>query len=226
MSAPPIRQRLAPGQQITCHRHEEAYVSLVLEGGYEEAGDQGRQLLGPGDVAMHGLYTCHRNGVARAGAVILNLPARGVSGYFGRVADADAVVRAAERDPVAAAMALNRSVIRLQAQALDWPDELAAALTADPQISLADWAQARGLAAETISRGFRRAFGVVPKRFRHEVKMRRALAGAIETAAPLAQVALDAGFSDQAQMSRAVSAVTGAAPGAWRKASSGDKTGR
>lgn len=225
MSAPPPRQLLEPGLQIAGHRHDSPYVSVVLEGSYEEAGDHGRRRLEPGDVAVHGLFSWHRNSIATTGAVVLNLPASGVNGLFGRLNDPDAVIVAARTDPLAAALLVSQTLTPLPPQGLDWPDELAAALAADPQISLGDWAEARGLAAETLSRGFGRAFGVAPKRFRHEVKMRRALAGAIETAAPLAQVALDAGFADQAQMGRAVAALTGASPGAWRRRSSGDKTG-
>lgn len=224
MRAPPPRQVLDPGLQIACHRHDGAYLTLVLEGSYEEAGDHGRRRLGPGDVVVHGMFSCHRNSVATRGAVVLNLSTSGTAGLFGRLADPDAVVALAAEDPASAAALATRSLAVLGAERLDWPDELAAALAGDPQISLGDWAGARGLAPETVSRGFRRTFGLAPKRFRHEVKMRRALAGAIETAAPLAQVALDAGFADQAQMSRAIGALTGVSPGAWRRRSSGDKT--
>ncbi|MBA4013079.1 MAG: AraC family transcriptional regulator [Phenylobacterium sp.] len=224
MHAPPPRQVLEPGLQIACHRHDGAYLTVVLRGSYEEAGEHGRRRLGPGDVARHGMFSCHRNSIAASGAVVLNLPAAGVGGVFGRLDDPDAVAAVAVDDPRAAAALAARQLVTFGPQILDWPDELAAALAADPQISLSDWAERRGLAPETLSRGFGRTFGLPPKRFRHEVKMRRALAGTIETAAPLAQVALDAGFADQAQMSRAISALTGASPGVWRRRSSGDKT--
>lgn len=150
MSAPPPRQWLEPGLQIACHRHDSPYLSVVLEGSYEEAGDRGRRRLEPGDVAVRG-------------AVVLNLPASGVNGLFGRLCDPDAVIFAARTDPLVAASLVSPTMIALPPQGLDWPDELA---------------------AETLSRGFRRTFGVAPKRFRHEVKTRRALAGAIETAEP------------------------------------------
>lgn len=224
MSAPPPRQMLDPGLQIASHRHDHAYLTVVLGGAYEEAGDHGRRMLGAGDVAVHGLFSRHRNGVTPRGAVVLNPPVQAVSGGFGRIDDLDAVARLASRDPLAAATQVQGSLIVLEAQTLDWPDELARDLGADPQLSLSDWAAIRGLAPETLSRGFGRAFGVSPKRFRHEVKLRSALTSAIAGTQPLAQVALDAGFSDQAQMSRAITALTGASPGAWRR-SSGDKTG-
>lgn len=224
MSAPPPRQILDAGLLIAGHRHEHAYLTVVLDGGYEEAGDYGRRRLSAGDVVVHGLFSFHRNSVTPRGAVVLNLPVQAVSGGFGRIGDLDAVARLAARDPLAAAQQVREQLMVLDAETLDWPDELARDLGADPQLSLGDWAAARGLAAETLSRGFGRVFGLSPKRYRHEVKLRGALHGAIAGREPLAQVALGAGFADQAQMSRAITALTGASPGAWRR-SSGDKTG-
>jgi AraC-like DNA-binding protein len=119
---------------------------------------------------------------------------------------------------------LRETLQPLAADVLDWPDDLARALAQEPQVSLSAWARERGLAAETLSRGFQRTFGVSPKRFRFEHRTRRALRGLIDGDAPLAFVALDAGFADQAHMGHAVVEFTGWAPGAWRRASSGDKT--
>lgn len=222
---PPERQTLEPGRAIPRHRHDEAYVALVLSGGYEEAGETGRRRLEPGEVAVHEVFAGHRNGVGAGGAVVLNLPARGLAGGFGQVADPDAVVRLAQTDPEAAARLLAASFTPLPAHALDWPDELARALTTAPQLVLADWARAQGLAPETLSRGFQRVFGLTPKRFRHELRARRALRGLVAGAEPLAALALDAGFADQAHMTHAVTGLTGFSPGTWRRASSGDKTG-
>lgn len=214
---PPVRQKLVPGLRIARHRHDEAYVAVVLSGGYQEAGDSGRRLLQAGDVAVHGMFSGHLNGVLPQGAVVLNLSIEGLAGPFGRLADPDAVAIAAETDPIAAADLVRQMLAPLPAQDLDWPDALAAALTAEPQLSLAEWARDRGLAPETLSRGFGRAFGLTPKRFRYEARVRQALAQVMGGCAPLAETALDAGFADQAHMSHAVSELTGASPGAWRR---------
>lgn len=221
---PPKRQTLQPGLAIPRHRHDEAYVAVVLAGGYEEAGETGRRRLAPGEVAVHEAFAGHRNGVDPRGAVVLNLPVLDLPGGFGRIADPDALARIAERDPIAAALMLRETLHPLAAELLDWPDDLARALADEPQISLSAWAAERGLAAETLSRGFQRVFGLSPKRFRFEHRARRALRGLADGDAPLAFVALDAGFADQAHMSHAVTAFTGWSPGAWRFRSSGDKT--
>ncbi|WP_309644596.1 AraC family transcriptional regulator [Phenylobacterium sp.] len=221
---PPVRQCLPPRERIDRHRHEHAYVALVLRGGYEEAGEGGRRRLVPGDVAIHEMFDAHLNAVAPSGAEVLNLEIDGLPGGFGRLADPEVVVRMAERDRIAAAALLRASLTSLGGQVLDWPDLLARDLAADPGLALGPWAETHGLAAETVSRGFGRAFGVSPKRFRHECRARRALRGAIDGSASLAELALDAGFSDQAHMSRAVRDLTGSAPGVWRRASTGYKT--
>jgi AraC-like DNA-binding protein len=48
----------------------------------------------------------------------------------------------------------------------DWPDLLAQALMADPQLCLGDWASRRGLHLGSVSRGFRQVFGVAPVAYR------------------------------------------------------------
>lgn len=221
---PPVLQSLAPRERFGRHRHQRPYVALVLSGGYEEAGEAGRRRLGPGDVAIHEMFGGHLNAVAPTGARVLNLETGGLPGGFAAIADPDAVARLAERDAVAAANLLRANLVPLAAQEMDWPDLLARDLAADPGLALGDWARARGLAAETLSRGFGRAFGISPKRFRYEGRARAALRAVMAGAAPLADLALEAGFADQAHMSRAVSDLTGLAPGAWRRWSSGCKT--
>lgn len=221
---PPVLQSLAPRERFGRHRHQRPYVALVLSGGYEEAGEAGRRRLGPGDVAIHEMFGGHLNAVAPTGARVLNLETGGLPGGFAAIADPDAVARLAERDAVAAANLLRANLVPLAAQELDWPDLLARDLADDPGLALGDWARARGLAAETLSRGFGRAFGISPKRFRYEGRARAALRAVMAGGAPLADLALEAGFADQAHMSRAVSDLTGLAPGAWRRWSSGCKT--
>jgi AraC-like DNA-binding protein len=221
---PALRQRLAHDGHIARHRHAQAYAAVVLEGSYDEAGELGRRCLRAGDVAIHTGFAAHANRVGRAGASVLNLPVSGLVESFARVVDADAVARAAERDAHAAAAMLRQSLQAVAAPALDWPDQLVLDLAADPTLSLTCWAQRCGITPAALSRGFRRAFGVTPKRWRFECRARRALHALTGSARPLVQIALDAGFADQAQMGHAVNALTGWPPGHWRRWSSADKT--
>jgi len=222
--SPPVRQQLAPRQQILRHRHDGAYAALVLRGGYHEAGEAGRRQLAAGDVAIHEVFSSHQNAVAGCGAVVLNLSVSDLPAGYGRIIDPDAVARLAETRPLEASQLLKATFVATTAGPGDWPDLLARDLMEGTALSLCDWARAHALAPETVSRGFRRAFGVTPKRFRYEARARRAFRAVTAGEGPLAEAALEAGFADQSHMSRAVAELTGAPPGRWRRWSSGDKT--
>jgi AraC-like DNA-binding protein len=202
------------------HRHEHSYLALVVSGGYEEAGDRGRQRVHEGDVVIHGGFEAHLNRYDRTGAEVLNIPLPALlepAMPFMRAADPDAAVRLAERDPREALDFLLSTMKPVQAQTTDWPDELATALLADPHLRLRDWAHWRGLALATVSRGFRKVFGVSPSAYRSQARGRLAWTKTVSGSEPLSSVALDCGFCDQAHMTRTVQAITGKPPGVWRR---------
>lgn len=217
MSALPLRQALAGGA-LPRHRHDHGYVAVVLARTYEEAGDNGRRRAQAGDVVAHLPFEAHLNRVPHAGAVVLNLPlpASQILPAFGRVADPDALARAAERDAREALDLLLAQHQGAAAMAGDWPDLLAKAL-ADGPVRIGDWARRHGLSPEHVARGFRQVFGTGPQAFGREVRARAALADALGGKARLADIALARGFSDQAHMTREVTALSGRPPGAWRR---------
>jgi AraC-like DNA-binding protein len=221
---PVAQQHLAPRQVLGRHRHGQPYAAVVLSGCYEEAGDPGRRRLDAGDVVLHDAFSAHVNRVGARGARLLNLPWSGGAERFARLRDPDAVLRLAARDPHAAVQALHEGLQPLAPALQDWPDLLARDLASEPALSLADWARRHGLAAETLSRGFARVFGVTPRRWRFELRTRRALSALRDGRPSLVGVAFDAGFADQAHLTHAVVALTGHAPGHWRPTSSRDKT--
>ena len=223
---PRQRQQLQARQVLPRHRHGAPYAAIVLQGCYEEAGDQGRRRLEPGDVVLHGAFSAHGNRVGMREVQLLNLPLACNDEAFARVRDPDALARLAELDAPAAAQALQAELQPLPPTLLDWPDLLARDLLQQPELSLAAWARQQGLAAETLSRGFLRVFGLTPRRLRFEMRTRRALHALLAGPEALCEVALDAGFADQSHLTHAVVALTGRAPGHWRLASSRDKTGR
>jgi AraC-like DNA-binding protein len=214
------RQQRSAFTMLPRHRHECSYLALVLSGGYEEAGDRGRHQVSAGNVVVHGAFEAHLNRYDRAGAEVLNiaLPAwTETASPWMETADPDAAVRLAERDPQDAAAFLLSTMKPLRILAADWPDDLATALVADPNLRLREWARMRGLADATVSRGFRKVFGVTPSAYRAQVRGRLAWRHAVCGSEPLSSVALDSGFCDQAHMTRTVHAVTGQPPGTWRK---------
>lgn len=202
-----------PHERLTRHRHVDAYAAVVLAGGYVEAGDSGRMQMQPGQFVVHHAYEAHQDHFSSVGAVVLNIPLiHELDMVTGVVADADAISRMAERDVRAAAALLSETSQPLEARLTDWPDQLAAALASQAVASLEEWAENMGLAPQSISRGFRRAYGVSPKRYRFEQRTLRALRKLRNWRGSLASLAFECGFSDQAHLTRAVVALTGVAP--------------
>jgi AraC-like DNA-binding protein len=202
------------------HRHALPYAAIVLRGGYEEAGERGRYRLREGDVLLHDAFDAHCDRFEAGTCEILNLhlpfdylpPSP-----FARVRDLDGVVRRARRDAREAAAHLLGHLEPVDARARDWPDELAAALWMQPRLSLGAWARAHRLSRESVSRTFGRIWAVTPARFRADVRARKAWRAIVSTAAPLAALAADVGFADQAHLTREVIQLTGRSPGAWRR---------
>lgn len=209
--------RHGPRERLARHRHRTPYAALVLAGGYVEAGCGARIRAAPGTVVLHGAFEAHADGFGGAGAVVLNLPlAADAAPGCGTIADVDAIARLAERDPFAAAEALIADFRPDQRRCDDWPDALAAALEANTECSIGDWARAAGLHPAAASRGFLRAYGVSPKRYRLEARTRAALRSLPGWRGTLAALAADHGFADQAHLARAVVSIAGAPPAALR----------
>jgi len=213
------RQSWSANQSVPRHRHDQAYVAVVLSGGYEECGSGGRFRVGPGDVLLHAAFDAHLDRFLNKGAQILNLVVAGLAPSFsvGHVGDPDAIVRAAELDPAEAGARLREQLRETKHALDDWPDILAHDLLYKPDCRLDSWARAHDLAAETLSRGFGKVFGITPASFRVEVRARHAFALITGSDAPLVSIAAATGFADQAHMSRATRALTGSPPRTWRR---------
>ncbi len=91
-----------------------------------------------------------------------------------------------------------------------------APLAADLDMGLVDLARTVGVSPYGLSRTFRAAMGVTLSRYRRRLRVRRALDLLEEGEANLAFVAVQAGFADQAHMTRAVREECGRTPGRLR----------
>jgi AraC-like DNA-binding protein len=212
-------ERLEALGHVPRHRHREAYAAIVLAGGYEEAGDAGRWLVSPGQVLVHDRLEAHQDRVGGKGCTLVNvaLPAGApIAGLF-RIDDPDTVVRLAETDLPAALSCLFAQPRQAVAPLDDWPDLLAHRLADNESLAIGGWAEEMGLAAESVSRGFRRAYGVTPRRYRLEIRARRALGMIEDGGQGLAAIAQDCGFADQPHLTRTLSSMTGRTPGQWVK---------
>lgn len=203
------------------HCHDTPFAAVVLEGGYQEAGDEGRWNVRPGDVLIHHAFESHLNRFESGGArvLILDLPETlaKTANVRGRVADPEHLVRLAQRDPRATSALLAESFVAAPPTPLDWPDLLARDLRTLEPFALAHWAERHGVRAETLSRGFRAAYDCTPKAYRADVRARAAFRAVRSSDEPFIALAHRLHFTDQAHMTHAVAGLTGATPGWWRR---------
>jgi AraC-like DNA-binding protein len=201
--------------------HRSAYAAVVLSGCYEEAGDSGRHQVSAGHVLLHDAHEGHLNRFRGCRATVLNLPLPGDCLFragLAQIDDPDAIVHLAEKDGGEAAAQLVASLQVLEPKGHDWPDELAADLLRDASVSLSWWSEANGLAAWEVSRGFAQVFEISPSAFRARARTRQAWRAIRATDAPLAAIAAECGFADQAHMTRSIKAMTGESPTMLRQA--------
>ena len=158
-----------------------------------------------------------------AGVKLIRLDwgAHDAEGGLYRLHEVDALARAAEKDLVEARLllegALPKECSSSPNQKHDWPDRLAEALAQDSSLEIGAWAEANGLARETISRGFTAAYGIAPVVFRAELRARSAWLRITRCSDGLCTIAADTEFADQAHMTRWVHRITGRPPAAWRR---------
>jgi AraC-like DNA-binding protein len=214
--------------EIHRHSHDHPYAAVVLRGGYEEAGDSGRFFVSEGDVVLHHSFGSHLNRIFPKKVAVLNLPLIRLpieaAGAWRAGQALDEICRAAERSERDAADLLLSLSLNRATSKLDWPDLLSAALRSNRSLWLEEWASAHGLSPWAVSRGFRQVFGITPEAFRLRAKTHRAFQMIRRSRRPLAAIAAEAGFSDQAHMSRSIKALSGESPRKWRSAANGFKT--
>jgi AraC family transcriptional regulator len=81
-----------------------------------------------------------------------------------------------------------------------------------------DLADAAGVHPVYLARAFRRAYGVPVTEYARRLRVRAAADRVASTALPLARIACEAGFADQAHLTRELRRETGLTPGALRRA--------
>lgn len=215
------------GECIHPHRHEQSYAALVLEGAYEEAGPDGVWRVEAGDLIVHPPFHLHLNRFGVGNARVLNVTlAHSAANWIGidryavlRPRRVDRFSRKLMRDAGAAlGEAMEESVTRAAREPRDWLDGFAIALRGEPLMSIATLARAAGVTPTHAARAFARRFGQTPAAFRKEQRLRVALQALAHGEQPLAEVAIAAGYADQAHMTRALAEATGATPAKLRHA--------
>jgi AraC-like DNA-binding protein len=211
-------QRHASFTRIGSHRHLNPYATVVLTGGYCEAGESGRWKVQSGMVVVHAAGEAHADWFGSRSTELIDLHlAEAVAPGVYWCTDADDLARSTRAGTgIFGALEQLTPVAGEQ----DWPDLLAAALRCNPALAIGDWARGYGLRAETVSRGFSLAYGVTPARYRLGVRIKSAVHSLASGSEPLADVAFQHGFADQAHMTRAIHAAVGRTPGQLRQVKS------
>jgi AraC family transcriptional regulator len=84
-------------------------------------------------------------------------------------------------------------------------------------ISISELADACGLSAGALARGFKKSTGMSPHQWLLSRRVDLALEMMADPGMSLAEIAFKAGFSDQSHFSRVFAQKMGVAPGAWRR---------
>ena len=87
----------------------------------------------------------------------------------------------------------------------------------DASIRVAELAATVRLSSSYFCRAFKMSFGLPPHAYVMQMRVERAKRLMLESATPLAEIALSCGLSDQAHLSRMFRQIAGESPNAWRR---------
>lgn len=208
----PMQSSHAANAALAPHRHREAYVALVLDGGYIESSLDGRFECRRGMLVVHPEWHAHADEFGADGAIVLNLPLPAVDGLqAAEVPDPGSIERLARRDPAAAGLAALEEAAPMRPLApAAWLVQFVAALGED-DADVGRIARRCGVTPEHASRACKRWFGAGPVALRRERRLRVAMRMLAEGARP-AEAAAAAGFSDQPHLTRLLKRATGLTP--------------
>ncbi|ANT63359.1 transcriptional regulator (plasmid) [Salipiger sp. CCB-MM3] len=86
------------------------------------------------------------------------------------------------------------------------------------RIEVAELAELAGLSESWLTRAFKQSLGTTPQRWLTQLRLEAAMALMTDSPMPLAEIAAEVGFADQAHLTRAFRSAHGVTPGAWRRA--------
>lgn len=236
----------APGTAQPRHAHDRTFLSLVVRGDLEERVGRVAEAAGALSVVVKPAGVEHADAFGRRGAVTLQLQlsaadeanarAEGCRLEAWRWVHAPDSVRPLLgllwrlREPADLAVAppgdtLEELVVEAVAS-LDPPPPAgipprwllrAREALDEGAISIHEVAESLGVHPVHLAREFRRHFGTSPSEHRRRGRVRRAGRLLADSAVPLADAALEAGFSDQAHMTRELRAAAGLTPRRLRR---------
>lgn len=221
----------APGLRLPTHDHEPVNLTIVLEGGFEECvGSDGIACM-PGTALLKPQGAHHSNAYGSVPVHCLTLAFHDVEAAALNVArhpsfQVDAYRLRHEllrRDPGFELAAESLAFVllgdvtraRIESRRPRWIDAVEERLREEERITVAALARAVGRHPSHMAREFRRHAGCTLGEYQREVRFARVCA-ALRSERPLIDIALDAGFADQAHFTNAFRRRFGVTPKQFR----------
>jgi AraC family transcriptional regulator len=235
------------GAGYGAHSHHEPHICLVVSGDFVESSERGEDAYAAQSVLIHGGAQPHSNyfqkettcfnvefdpsWTKRFGVQLSNQPYSQLKHDIALIdimtdMKRDCSAGAVFGDAIAMSYGLD-ALLRIGAciahrpsRERRWPAEAAARLRREYQKSIdldALAAQFR-LDRAHIARSFHNKMGKTLTAFLHEIRVHRALRMMTQTPSlPLAEIAVESGFADQAHFTRTFKRIMGTPPGAFRR---------
>jgi AraC family transcriptional regulator len=235
--------RYAPSLILPAHCHPQPYFAFVARGSMRERSRGGERQYGARTVHFHSAGEPHADRMEVAGVTCLSVVAYG--GIAKRLGSAGAggeddpeLARLAARchrefgqNDAASDLALESLALDLVATLLRaclrergprpprWLDDVRARLHDAPAepVTLSQLSRLAGVHPVSLVRAFRRHTGTTPGAYVRRLRLEVAARALVETDAPIAEIALAAGFASQAHFTRMFALRHGVPPGAYRR---------
>jgi AraC family transcriptional regulator len=234
------RLAFPPAYRHGAFEPERGYIVVVLQGSVCKTFSRDSATLGRGDVATLPAGSTHSSAFAPGGTQVLTVRAADESPLFGSLLDRRRHVHASastglgwrmamelEATDACWALALEGLALQLVAtaerasceRAGPWLTRVRELLheRAPEQASLGELADAVGRHPTHVARVFRREYGLSVGEYARSLRLEWAASRLALDDAPLAQVALEAGFADQSHFTRAFRRHAGVTPGRYRE---------
>ncbi|MGH8213232.1 MAG: AraC family transcriptional regulator [Rhodanobacteraceae bacterium] len=237
--------RYAPHSTMAPHRHGEAWLSLILRGGYEECICARRQAAKPGDLLFYPAHAEHSQCFGAQGAqqILLSPDVDAIEYLAGHaIALEEAPHRHGAIEALAVGTRLQRELaaadvfsglaiagLSLELVALLGRDDASRSAPswlrrikdrldcADDLPTLPELARDANRHPVHVAREFRRHYGRTLGDYLRRLRSERAARLMRTTAMPLTEIALACGYAGSSQLSRAFRAAFGLAPSEYRR---------
>ena len=236
-----------PNLSVPRHSHELPYFLLLVSGGFKETFTRRSFLCKPFSVVFHPQATSHFGTISHDGSLCFNIQVRRpmLERLYDYATTPEAcadlnggelnwlalrVYREYRESDTCSPLAIEGLVLEMLAAAArrskpnerrppGWLAQVVELLHAEFQdtLRLGEIASRIGVHPVHLSRVFRRFQGQSVAEYVRQLRVRYACRQLTSSQPGLADVAVDAGFADQSQFSRAFKQVTGTTPGSFRK---------